>query len=494
LSTRSDVFRFVTVRAPRRQLEIPNRPFLPYGEQALQPPLHARLLAMKSQPDAEQRIRQEAARYLASSRYVGAATKDPLFSTLERAYVAGLGALKRKRPVRKAVEDALGGPVAGFAATLGDAGERIWESMYSAYAAGRTPTADVERQVALARSVAVLRALASSGEDSAANPLFRGEPVLPRDLFPIAPPAKTDPFAAERERRAKLRDRVKTLKLDAWRRASALESALRHIEALPSPGPKDKCETPGALSWRQIAALPAEVRASLEKDGIRIDQPLSGLRAAIQSRPASWLSRISAGQRRPRAVARVLNDPYASDLVRLELGSDLASRNLDYEVLFEAVQGYLPDAAPGAARAEWPAQGEAAVRLLGIADLRVVRQTLLRYQLGEVAHIENVLAGETREQPPPPGPYRRDHRNRNRARFRDRAQPAKHGTFRAANRIGADDSGPAATGSRHHGDRHLRPRLDYRQCRIFEHERHRRLTAQRFQLRQGSNGPGAPAR
>ena len=39
----------------------------------------------------------------------------------------------------------------------------------------------------------------------------------------------------------------------------------------------------------------------------------------------------------------------------------------------------------------------AEIRPLGIGDLKVVKQKLLSYQLGEVAHIENVLRGEYKE-------------------------------------------------------------------------------------------------
>src|SRR6185295_13851347 len=37
------------------------------------------------------------------------------------------------------------------------------------------------------------------------------------------------------------------------------------------------------------------------------------------------------------------------------------------------------------------------IRPLGIGDLKVVKQTLLAYVAGEVAHIENVLKGESKE-------------------------------------------------------------------------------------------------
>ncbi len=36
------------------------------------------------------------------------------------------------------------------------------------------------------------------------------------------------------------------------------------------------------------------------------------------------------------------------------------------------------------------------IKPLGIGDLKVVKQKLVRYEAGEVAHIENVMAQETR--------------------------------------------------------------------------------------------------
>lgn len=45
----------------------------------------------------------------------------------------------------------------------------------------------------------------------------------------------------------------------------------------------------------------------------------------------------------------------------------------------------------------FPAPAEALARMPAIADLKVVRQELLRYEMGELAHIENVLKGESKE-------------------------------------------------------------------------------------------------
>jgi hypothetical protein len=46
--------------------------------------------------------------------------------------------------------------------------------------------------------------------------------------------------------------------------------------------------------------------------------------------------------------------------------------------------------------APWPG-GAGHVRPLGIADLKVVKSQLYKYELGEVAHIENILKGETKK-------------------------------------------------------------------------------------------------
>jgi len=46
--------------------------------------------------------------------------------------------------------------------------------------------------------------------------------------------------------------------------------------------------------------------------------------------------------------------------------------------------------------AQWPG-GAGLVRPIGIADLKVVHTQLYKYELGEVAHVENILQGETRK-------------------------------------------------------------------------------------------------
>ncbi|MEZ4446383.1 MAG: hypothetical protein R3B72_45310 [Polyangiaceae bacterium] len=52
---------------------------------------------------------------------------------------------------------------------------------------------------------------------------------------------------------------------------------------------------------------------------------------------------------------------------------------------------------PNAEAPTVPATTQSAIRPLGIADLMQIRQSLQRYELGEIAHVENVMASELRE-------------------------------------------------------------------------------------------------
>ena len=85
-----------------------------------------------------------------------------------------------------------------------------------------------------------------------------------------------------------------------------------------------------------------------------------------------------------------IDDPrmmdYASDEVKLIPGVNVISNRLN-QIVFQPFWPVIP--ANDNVRAE--------IRPLGIGDLKVVKQKLLSYQLGEVAHIENVLRGEYKE-------------------------------------------------------------------------------------------------
>lgn len=71
------------------------------------------------------------------------------------------------------------------------------------------------------------------------------------------------------------------------------------------------------------------------------------------------------------------------------------------------VPGLCAPADPESPNVDGPTipEGVGKFHSLGVADLLVVRQTLLRYELGEIAHVENVMAKEARK---------RQHRNLNR--------------------------------------------------------------------------------
>lgn len=85
----------------------------------------------------------------------------------------------------------------------------------------------------------------------------------------------------------------------------------------------------------------------------------------------------------------------ARQLVQQPRGAKLASPVKLEDRALRRVLGKLLEQEPAPEQA--PSDIRPGVRALGVADLRVVRQVLVKYVRGELAHVENVLKGEERE-------------------------------------------------------------------------------------------------
>jgi hypothetical protein len=55
-----------------------------------------------------------------------------------------------------------------------------------------------------------------------------------------------------------------------------------------------------------------------------------------------------------------------------------------------------PRPRPGLRRIQAPSRGPAHLKAVGVADFLLVKQQIKRYEAGEIAHIENLLAGESK--------------------------------------------------------------------------------------------------
>jgi hypothetical protein len=188
----------------------------------------------------------------------------------------------------------------------------------------------------------------------------------------VAKPVVRLPAAFEEHLRGRRHQSVAALDDDTGARGrhqarlaqlAALEQAL--LAAIERTAP---AEAPAPFSIRITAAVPAEARDS-----------------TYHFQPA-----FDAGQR-----FRETNDALMQELRAAEIATAgrTAFELLD-TVRSQVAQLMRTESTPQAA-SDPPVSF--AIRPVGVADLRVVRQVLTGYEKGELAHIDNVIQGETRE-------------------------------------------------------------------------------------------------
>lgn len=285
---------------------------------------------------------------------------------------------------------------AGLAGGFAKLATPAWNALYTADATG------ADAGVRLETPMAALRALhfiaRATGPMSVADALttLSATPLIPIQVRTAAsdggivqpippPPVAGPPPAATPAMHALIND------LTA---AQSLLEAARRI--------------PGA-----IANVPPAERPGATKDGqggihkIQLST-VPRIKAALPARPTAaqtaMLSRLSIGLDTPvPAATRALQDQVNALTTRaLDLQGNPAFHALVGDTLddtarrmLSGVLGPIVHLAGGAGGAP-DVDMNGRIRPLGIGDLKVVKQTLLAYQPGEVAHIENVLKGESK--------------------------------------------------------------------------------------------------
>lgn len=230
----------------------------------------------------------------------------------------------------------------------------LWKFYLQGIASEKADGAQLQRAQQLMGRATLLRASADVQQVQVAKPVVR----LPAAFEEHLRNRRNQSVAAQGddpEARAQLQARLAQL--------AALEQAL--VAAIEHAAP---AEAPSSFSVRITAPVPAETRDS-----------------TYHFQPA-----FDAGQR-----FREANDTLMQELRDANIATTgrTAFQLLD-EVRHQMAEmvraGSLPQAA-----SEPPVRF--AIRPVGVADLRVVRQVLTGYEKGELAHIDNVIQGETRE-------------------------------------------------------------------------------------------------
>lgn len=270
---------------------------------------------------------------------------------------------------------------------------RVSDSIVAATIVPSVPTKTRELLTTTARALWLIRRLAA--KSGLSRTVFGGAPLaLPRDIFPLPPVATGNgelrAAAAGRASRARARaQRRVTLSANLEAHRQALDELLDGVDAFGTTV-LNSGRTGFGLADAAVRNLTGSTRAVLAANGV----PETGFDLA---RTVALLETRAAG------LARSLHADIGPDRQIVRIGNTfLARSDLDGGPVAAGPDDSRTPGPCAPAPAALPTDGVTVptghgdAKVLGIADLNLVEQTLLRYELGEVAHIENVLRGETR--------------------------------------------------------------------------------------------------
>lgn len=401
----AEAFRFVTLRLPQRSAA-PSRARLSFTI-ADGTRLIAELKANRD-PVARAKLLAIVSAYVASPEFIG--SLDSVDARL-----AAFCVRMRELPeadFAKALPDALRQAFDTEVVAIGDdpeyqaARRRIGDSIV---AAGIDASVEARTRSALIEAAAACAAIDAVAQERSLvkADLARAVVVLPPGVFPL--PRKTLGGSADRANRAAATGEERAARREALARAAAeidatrgaieelLAVVARRTAVAPAPAARIRVD-PGeaaigfGLSPDELVGLSAGTRRALGVVGIDASVDVSRAIPLLESRLAT-VSRTMHGRRRDIRMTRIGNTLIPSDYlfpwpVTEGWGSGVHHAG-------ECAPAELEAAGDETGAVTTPT-GHGEARVVGIAELMRVEQKLARYELGEIAHIENVLMGETR--------------------------------------------------------------------------------------------------
>lgn len=420
---RDEVFRFLNVR-PAQMVpeERARRAFASYG--AGQSPLHQ---AIEQLPSAGAR---EAAVELASARL----REDVSEMEAASAVIAAAQAATREATAGKARKEAekhLGQKVGPFLAgtrarRLNDA---LWDRVYAHTLVPEERPHERDFVFDAVRALHALRILDEQADSDApltADDIARIRPLLPKGIIP-GRPMQTEQRRAEREHAARaqlasVHGRIMEIRnaIAEIRDADRVQHA-RELEKVPDE--TGDVEEGGLTPLRRVAlqepaiavrtfdrirdAASERQRETLEETRMIVPRMQPWTFGAFASATLSTRTQELLASRRDRLqeqeiddlVAAFREEQYAIATQYLHSLSKDALHFVRTEPLYSEILAEI--AVPGVWGAPLPFPGSPpttaaarGIQPLGVGDLLIVREELLRYVTGEVAHIENILKSE----------------------------------------------------------------------------------------------------
>jgi hypothetical protein len=341
--------------------------------------------------------------YISSSQYAGTGVN------VDSRLVDFSGQLSRLAPVgfldhaRAALKQAFG---VDAPALLGDqqfatAHEQLGDSIVAANIAYTVPSDDRSRLTNLVGAWSIASALGAGAQPSKSD-YDQTIIVLPKGIFPL-PRRSLDRGGPDIERRlaAARVERARIARSVEHLRAAVDEivTTLRAGDAFaPTPARRRGRRPPARrlgfmLNAGQGSSLSNPTREALRK--VRLTGEVDASRA-IELLEARIATESASLYRRGRDARMVR---IGSTLLPIDVFTPFVG-----DVITEDTGRHAGPCPPPAVEPAGSETGPVTVptghgraKILGIAELMLVEQQLSRYELGEIAHIENVLAGETRE-------------------------------------------------------------------------------------------------
>ena len=263
--------------------------------------------------------------------------------------------------------------------------------------------------VRAARSLWLIRRLAAN--DAMSRREFLQAPILmPEGIFPL-PVAAAD-LRAQRQAQAAAsqahldarRKQLSQLTSDLEANRTAIDELLGSFERTSAQQPSRAAVAAAAaqnlaavtgfqLPDAAAEALSAATKGALQKIGVTAQIDVAKSVTLLERRSAGIAIQLFVAGGPIGKLVRVGNRIFPKDAL-------IGANNLSIDPGPSSERSpsacpLLPDTTPPPDAVTVPS-GHGEARILGIADLMVVEQQLLRYQLGEIAHVENVLKSETR--------------------------------------------------------------------------------------------------
>ena len=394
----SEIFRFASVRPPQSTAGLaPELP--PFVLDAPDSQLIAALRRSQLSGDRASMIRLCAA-FVGGSNYLSRRSQvDP--ALLEAAETLSLLAQTDfQRAAGERIQEILGIAPSAYVkgATYTRSLSAITESIAAACISGAGSARSKELQISVGRALNAIRLLADNrafGKQEIQASTF----VLPSGIFPV--PLAGSNLKAQRQQRAEIRSKaalertreLERLGSDLAGYKSAFAELLQALDVSASNGiPEEGVARTGGfrLATATTQKLTAATKSVLKRSGQSDrDVDVANALANLERRLADTAHELFAKAGTAAPLIRRGNNWFAGIDVELP----------DFSLVSSRVPGLCPPLSVDGVDVPTPVVGNGKhdVRVVGIADLLMVEQELVRYQYGEISHVENVLKSEFRD-------------------------------------------------------------------------------------------------